>query len=319
VPARINPHPPATEQDLARLAAPLVRAGILKAADFRGPERVPSALLKAGWQRRVREAHRGAPDAMDLHLVLEPWAQLLGDASEEAAPADEGRLAITIDAGMCVIAPLDDVRAAWGEAAAGVVATALHRGLGRVVNVFDPGDLEWVAEWWQESMECYGDDDEEGRKFEEERIRDFAAAQEAVQRSYLRLRTRAELSDALRALPPGVVRRSAAALLSEARAPRRLWPCRAWERIRSGEEGYPTAAVLVTKNADDAVRHAYDEMQETSMNSGYSSPAHAVLLVDTRTPARLAASLRQLHRVLRTLSWGERLVHAVQGLHGTTR
>ena len=269
----------------------------------------------------MREANRGAPDAMDLHLVLEPWAQLLGDASEEAAPADQGRLSITIDAGMCIIAPLDDIRGAWGDAAAGVVATALHRGLGRVINVFDPGDLEWVSEWWQESLECYGDEDEdeEGRKFEEERIRDFAAAQEAVQRSYLRLRTPAELREALRALPAGEVRRSAAALLSEARAPHRLWPCRAWDRIRSGEEGYPTAAVLVTKNADDAVRHAYDEMQESSMNSGYSSPAHAVLLVDTRTPARLAASLRQLHRVLRTLSWGERLVHAVQELHGKAR
>lgn len=319
MPARINPHPPATEQDLARLAAPLVRAGVLKAADFRGSERVPSALLKAGWRRCVREAHRGAPDAMDIHLALEPWAQILGDASEETAPADEGRLAVTIDVGMCVIAPLDDIRGAWGETAAAVVATALHRGLGRVINVFDPGDLEWVAEWWHESMECYGDDDEEGRKFEEERIQDFEAAQDAVRRSYLRPRTRAELREALRALPPGVVRRSAAALLSGARAPRRVWPCRAWERIRSDEEGYPTAAVLVTRRADDAVRHAYDEMQETSINSGYSSPAHAVLLVDTRTPARLAATLRQLHRVLRTLSWGERLVHAVQELHPTTR
>ena len=291
---------------------------MLSAADFCGPERVPSALLKAGWRRRVGQARRGAPDAMHLHLVLEPWAQLLGELSEVAAPADHGRLAITIDAGMCVIVPLDDVRAAWGDTAAGVVATALHRGLGAVVNVWDPEDLEWVAEWWQDSMDCYEDDDEEQRRFEEKRIRDFAASRDDVRRSYVRPRTRAELAEALRALPGGPVRRAAAALLSEARAPRRLWPSRAWDRMRGGEEGYPTAAVLVTRNANDAVHHAYDEMQETSMNSGYASPAHGVLLVDTRTPARLAASLRQLHRVLRTLSWGERLVYAVQELHGST-
>lgn len=267
----------------------------------------------------MQEARRGAPDAMDLHLVLEPWAQLLGELSEEIAAADHGRLAVTIDAGMCVVVPLDEIRAAWGDTAAGVVATALHRGLGAVVNVWDPDDLEWVAEWWQDSMECYADDDEEQRRFEEQRIRDFAASQEAVRRSYLPLRTRAELARALRALPAGQARRAAAALLSQARAPRRLWPCRAWERMRGGEEGYPTAAVLVTRDANDAVRHAYDEMQESTMNSGSPSPAHAVLLVDTRTPARMAATLRQLHRVLRTLSWGERLVYAVQDLHGKTR
>lgn len=292
---------------------------MLSAADFHGPERAPSTLLKAGWRRRVEQARRGAPDAMDLHLVLEPWAQLLGELSEEVAPADEGRLAITIDAGMCVIVPLDDVRAAWGDTAARVVATALHRGLGAVVNVWDPEDLEWIAEWWRDSMECYADEDEEQRKFEKDRIREFAASQGAVRESYLPLGTRAEVADALRAVPAGPARKAAAALLSEARAPRRLWPSRAWERMRGGEEGYPTAAVLVTRDANDAVRHAYDEMQETTMNSGYASPAHGVLLVDTRTPARLAASLRQLHRVLRTLSWGERLVYAVQELHGKTR
>lgn len=319
MPPRINPHLPATEQDLARLAVPLVRAGVLNAGDFRGPEWVPSALVKAGWRRCVEAARRGAPDAMDLHLVLEPWAQLLEGLSEEASPADHVRLSITIDAGMCVIAPLNDIQSAWGEAAAGVVATALRRGLGRVINVFDPDDLEWVAEWWQDSMECFGDEDEEGRKFEEERIRDFAAAQEAVRRSYRSFRTRAELGEALRALPAGPVRRSAAALLSEARAPRRAWRGRAWQRMQSGEEGYPTAAVLLTRHADDAVRHGYDEMQESRMNSGFSSPVHGLVLVDTRTPARLDASLRQLHRVLRTLSWGERLVYAIQELHESAR
>ena len=262
------------------------------------------------------QARRGAPDAMELHLVLEPWARVLGELSEETVPADGGRLAITVDASTCVVVPLDDVRAAWGDAAAGVVATALHRGLGSVVNVFDPGDLEWVAEWWQESLACCEDDDEEARRFEESRIREFAASQEDVRRSYLPLRTRAELKEALRALPPGRVRRAAAALLSEARAPRRLWPSRAWDRMRGDEEGYPTAAVLVTRDANDAVRHAYDEMQESSANSGYVSPAHGVVLLDTRTPARLAATLRQVHRVLRTLAWGERLVYAVQELHG---
>lgn len=304
---------------MARLAVPLVRAGVLIARDFPGPERVPSALLKAGWHRCVEAARRHAPDAMDLHLVLEPWAQLLDGLSEEAAPDDHGRLAVTIDAGMCVLAPLTDIQNAWGEAAAGVVATALRRGLGRVINVFDPDDLEWVAEWWQDSMDCYGDEDEEGRKFEEDRIRDFAAARDAVRRSYRTFRTRAELCDALRSLPAGPVRRSAAALLSEARTPRGTWHGRAWQRMRSGEEGYPTAAVLLTRHADDAVRHGYDEMQESSMNSGFSAPAHGLVLVDTRTPARLDASLRQLHRVLRTLSWGERLVYAIQELHVSPR
>jgi hypothetical protein len=255
---------------------------------------------------------------MELHLVLEPWAQLLGELSEDGTDADAGRIAVTIDAATCVVVPLDDVRGAWGEVAAGIVATALHRGLGAVVNVWDPDDLEWVAEWWRDSIECCDDQDEEERRFEEERIRDFAASQESVRRSYLRPRTRAELAGALGALPPGPVRRAAAALLSGARAPRRLWPSRAWERMRSSEEGYPTAAVLVTRDANDAVRHAYDEMQETSVNTGYVSPAHGVVLVDTRTPPRLAASLRQLQRVLRTLAWGERLVYAIQELHGST-
>lgn len=279
---------------------------------------MPSALLTAGWRRCVEEARRAAPDAMELHLVLEPWAQLLGELSEDGTDADAGRIAVTIDAATCVVVPLDDVRGAWGEVAAGIVATALHRGLGAVVNVWDPDDLEWVAEWWRDSIECCDDQDEEERRFEEERIRDFAASQESVRRSYLRPRTRAELAGALGALPPGPVRRAAAALLSGARAPRRLWPSRAWERMRSSEEGYPTAAVLVTRDANDAVRHAYDEMQETSVNTGYVSPAHGVVLVDTRTPPRLAASLRQLQRVLRTLAWGERLVYAIQELHGST-
>lgn len=196
-------------------------------------------MLADGWQRLVEKSRRGAPDAVDLHVGLEPWAQLLGELSEEVAPGDHGRVAITIDAGMCVVVALEDVRAAWGDAAAGVVAAALHRGLGAVVNVWDPDDLEWVAARWQDSVELYADDDDdEQRRFGESRIRDFAASRDAVRRSYSPLRTRGELAAALRAVPAGPVRRAAAALLSEARPPRRIWPSRAWERMRGGEEGY---------------------------------------------------------------------------------
>jgi hypothetical protein len=297
---------------------PLVRAGLLRRTDWQGAAALPCTLLRDGWRRMVRESQRGAPDAMDLHLVLEPWAYALDGVGERVTRADRACLSVTIDAGRCVIVPLDDVRARWGEDAACVVATALRRGLGHVVNVWDPDDLDWVAEWWQDRMELYDDDDDaEAQQFEANRLQEFAAAQEEVRRCYLDLRSRASLAHALRALPAGVARRSAAALLSEARAPAPLWPSKAWDRMQGGEEGYPTAAVVITKHADDAVRHAYDEVQETTMNSGYSSPPHAVLLLDTRTPARLAGTLLQLRRVLRTLAWGERLVRALQELPDT--
>ena len=302
------------ERELARLAAPLVRAGVLQAGDWSGRDLLPSTLIRQGWARHVRRGSRGAPDAMDLHLILEPWYDALERAGETVTPADEARLAVTIDAGSCVIVPLDDMRARWGDTAAGVVATALRHGLGRVLNVWDPDDLEWIAEWWVECLDCHDEDDEETRRFELDRLAEFQAAQAEVRDSYLRLRSRAELAQALQALPPGAVRRSAAALLAEARAPRRAWPNRALEQLRSSEDGHPTAAVLLTRHANDAVRHAYDELQEQTMNSGCCQPYHAVLLLDTRTSARLAATLRQLHRVLRTLSWGERLVYAIQGL-----
>lgn len=288
---------------------------MLTILDWREPEQVPSGLLREGWRRRIRAAVRGAPNGMDIYLGLEPWAMMLEGVTEEVHARDKPKLAITVDAGVCAIAALDTVRAHWGDTAAGVVATALRRGLGRVINVWDPDDIEWVAEWWQDSMEIYCDDaDAEEKKLEEARIQDFAGAQESVRAAYLNLSTRAELSEALTALPAGRVRRSAAALISESRRPRCLWPSRARERIKTGEEGYETAAVLLTRSANDAVRHGYDEMQEQSMNSGYSSPEHGVLLLDTSTPARLAATLRQLHRVLRTLAWGEHLVHAVLDL-----
>lgn len=315
VPHRINPHPPEVEQHLARLITPLVRARVLTLADWREPEQVPSGLLREGWNRHVRSATRGAPSGMNIHLALQPWSMMLEDATEELRAQDEAKIAITVDAGICAIAALDTVQHHWGETAARVVATALRRGLGRVINVWDPDDIEWVAEWWQDSLEMYCDEeDAEDRKFEKERIQAFAATQQSVRASYLDLSARLDLSAALKALPAGRIRRSAAALLSEARRPRPLWPSRAWQRMKTGEEGYETAAVLLTRTGDDAVRHAYDEMQEQSMNAGYSSPEHGVLLLDTSSPTRLAATLRQLQRLLRTLAWGEHLVHGILDL-----
>lgn len=292
---------------------------MLTLRDWRAAGQVPSNFVREGWQRRIASALRGAPDGMNVHLSLVPWAMMLESAGEEIRPADRAKLAITIDAGVCKIAALDIIRSQWGDTAARVVATALRSGLGRVINVWDPDDLEWVAEWWQDSMEIYCDEgDEEERKQEEARIQAFAVTQESVRRSYLSLTCREELREALSHLPPGPIRRSAAALLLESRQPRRLWPNRQWDRIQTGEEGYPTAAVLLTQTANDIVRHAYDEMQEQQMNSGYSSPEHGMLLLDTSTPARLARGLRHLHRVLRTLASGEYLVHAVLDLADRT-
>lgn len=293
-----------------------MEAGVLSLEDWRyGLD--PSGLLAEGWHRRIRAAMRGAPNGMEVHLGVEPWSMLLQSIDEEKIhPSDERKLAVTIDAGECAIVEIETLRSRWGDTAAGVVAAALRTGLGRVINVWDPDDLGWVADWWQERMDLFSDDqeDEEDRKFEEARIRDFATTQEYVRAAYRRDTSRAGLSEALKTLPPGPVRRSAAALLSDKRQPRSLWPSRAWDRMKSTEDGYPTAAVLITRSASDAVRHAYDELQEHTMNSGYSSPEHGVILLDTRTPARLASSLRQLRRVLRTLAWGEHLVHAILDL-----
>lgn len=318
IPARITP-PVETEQLFARLATPLVRAGVLTLSDWQAAGKVPSNFVRQAWQRRIGSALRGAPDGMNVHLSLAPWAMMLNAAGEEVQPTDEAKLAITIDAGICKIATLEIIRTHWGETAARVVATALRSGLGRVINVWDPDDLEWIAEWWEERLEMYCDEgDEEARKEEEARIQEFAATQESVQRAYLPLTCRAELREALSYLPPGPVRRSAATLLLESRQPRKLWPNRQWERIQTGEEGYPTAAVLLTQTANDVVRHAYDELQEHQMNTHYSSPDHGLLLLDTSTPARLARGLRQLHRVLRTLASGEYLMHAVLDLADRT-
>jgi hypothetical protein len=255
---------------------------------------------------------------MNVHLTLQPWSQLLSSISEETRPTDDAKLAITIDAGTCAIVEMQTLRAKWGDTAAGVVAAALRTGLGRVINVFDPDDLEWIPDWWQDSLEIYCDEeDDTERKFEEKRIQDFAASQEYVRAAYFRHASRSELSKALKTLPAGPVRWSAAALLSEKRQPRRLWPSKAWERMKSTEDGYPTAAVLITRTESDAVRHAYDEMIEHSMNAGYCSPEHGLILLDTSSPARLAQSLRQFQRVLRTLAWGEHLVHSIFELQDT--
>jgi hypothetical protein len=292
---------------------------VLTLADWRGPEPVPSRLLRTGWHRCVRAAARNAPDAMTIHLAIEPWSMLLDRIQEERYPADEGKLAVTVDAGTCAIVSVEAIRNEWGQTAAGVIVTALRTGLGRVINVWDPGDIEWVAEWWQDSMEIYCDEEDAAeKKAEEARIKEFAAAQKHVRATYLEFASRSELSDALKALPTGPIRRSAAALLTSSRRPRKLWPSRAWDRMQTGEEGYATAAVLMTRCANDAVYHAYEEMQERSMNSGFGSPEHGLILLDTSTPSRLTASIRHLHRVLRTLAWGEHLVHAILELQDSS-
>jgi hypothetical protein len=284
---------------------------VLTAADWHYGQD-PCGVIREGWNRQIRKAARCAPSGMEIHLSLAPWSALLESVSEEVRRADEFKLAVTIDAGMCAIVEMQTLRAKWGDTAAGVVTAALRTGLGRVINVWDPVDLEWIPEWWQDSLEMYGDEeDDKERKAEEKRIQDFAASKDYVHASYFRQTTRTELVEALKSVPKGPVRWSAAALLSEKRQPRTLWPSKSWERTKSTEDGYPTAAVLITRTANDAVRHAYDEMQEQSMNSGYYSSEHGLILIDTSSQARLAQSLRQLQRVLRTLAWGEHLVHAI--------
>lgn len=303
------------------LARPLVEAGVLTLDDWRYGQD-PAGLLAEAWKRGIRTAMRDAPNGMEVHLGLEPWSMLLEGMQEEIHPSDHAQLAVTIDASECVVVEVDKLRAKWGETAAGVIATALRAGLGRVINVWDPDDLEWVADWWHDRLDMFAvedgeeenPEDAEDRKFEERRIQEFAATQEFIRQSYLRDTTRTALTDALKTLPAGPIRRSVAALLTTKRQPRSLWPSRALERMKSTEDGYPTAAVLITRSFDDPVRHAYDEVQESTMNSGYSSPEHGVILLDTRSPARLALSLRQLQRVLRTLAWGEHLVHAILDL-----
>jgi hypothetical protein len=83
-----------------------------------------------------------------------------------------------------------------------------------------------------------------------------------------------------------------------------------------GDQGYPSAAVLVTKGTNDVVRHAYDEVQSSAMNSGESAGPHAAILIDTSSPARLTAGIQQFNRVLRTLAWGEHLMAAIGELQG---
>lgn len=308
VPPLLRAHGLAMERMLATLLIPLARAGLLRAPNGdRSEECPPSRLLGESWRWHVRRAGRRGPGALDIHLCIQPLVQVLPDA---AAAAGVGRLAITIDAGRCVVVALASVRERWGELAAGVIATALRKGLGRVLHVWDPDDLEWVAEWWIERLECFDDDPAE-MAFEVERIAEFNVIREQLRRSYAAIRSRAGLREALRTLPEGPVRRSAAALLTDSREARAHWPSATLERGRFGT-AHPTAAVLLTKEPNDVVRHAYDEVQDDVANGGYLAPPHAVVLLDTRSPARLAASAREVQRVLRTLSWGERLVHAIR-------
>lgn len=308
VPPCLRTHGLATERMLAPLLIPLARAGLLRAPSSDPSENcAPSTLLGESWRRHVQRSGRRAPGALDIHLCIQPLVQVLPDA---AAAAGVGRLAITIDAGLCVVVALSSVRERWGDLAAGVIATALRKGLGRVLHVWDPDDLEWVAEWWIERLECFDDNPAE-MAFEVERIAEFNGIREQLRRSYASIRSRAELREALRALPEGPVRRSAAALLTDSRSTRAHLPSATLDRCRFGT-GHPSAAVLLTNESNDVVRHAYDEVQDDAANGGHLAPPHAVVLLDTRSPARLAASAREVQRVLRTLSWGERLVHAIR-------
>jgi hypothetical protein len=279
---------------------------------------VPTEVVARGWMRQSARILEDAGDGMEVHLTLSLWADLLARCDEPVRPGEAGCLAAVVEVDTCSVLSLEAVSRRWGEEAAAVVAAALVAGLGQVVHVFAPDDLDWVAEWWVECIESVDEDDEEERRLSLERVGEFRGAQAFV-RGLAVNRGRAALLAGLRALPAGPVRRSAARLLATARRspPRRR--AAALDRIRSSEDGYDSAAVLLTRDADDAVRHAYDEMQEQSVNSGFGPPPHAVHLVDTRSPARLTASLRRLRHVLRTLARGQHLVRAVQDLLPTGR
>jgi hypothetical protein len=258
----------------------------------------------------VDSCRRHAPDALNIHLELAPWADVLAERGVKPTELDESQLCVSIDTGSCIIAPLDTISAHWGPRAAKVVFTALRRGLGRVINVWDPDDLEWFAEYWLETLDFYTDD-AASREFVIGKIEEFGVSATHVNDSFLPVG--ADLRTALKSLPSGPIRRSAAALLSQARTARALFPDPSLQRMQA-TQGYPSAAVLLTKGPDDAVRHAYDEVQENAMNSGESTGPHAVVLLDTSCQDRLAADVQQLHRVLRTLAWGERLVWEIKEL-----
>jgi hypothetical protein len=307
-------HRPETEVALRSLAIPLARAGLVKPEDWKGHGTTPSSVLRNAWQRIIRSARRNAPDAINVHLALHPWAQLLDRLGEAPTAREEQTVCVLVDSGTCHIASMDTVAAHWGRPAARVVATALHRGLGRVINVWDPNDLAWLAEHWVECLDCYDDDPKE-RRFALDRIATFAKIHAAVEKLYISPRSRSELRRHLHALPAGSIRRAAAGLLTTSRAPRKLCPTRAMNRLQ-GDQGYPSAAVLVTKGTNDVVRHAYDEVQSSAMNSGESAGPHAAILIDTSSPARLTAGIQQFYRVLRTLAWGEHLMAAIGELQG---
>ncbi|HET6229662.1 MAG TPA: hypothetical protein VFE05_06230 [Longimicrobiaceae bacterium] len=287
---------------------------MLTGADRPAGGGLPTELIGRSWARHSARSLAHAGDGMEVHLTLSLWSDLAEQCQEPVRPREEGCFAVVVEVDTCSVLSLEAVSRRWGEKAAAVVATALRTGLGRVVHVFVPDDLDWVAEWWVDCIESVEDDEEEERRLSLERVQEFQAAQEFVRGLSADLRERAALLDGLRALPAGPVRRSAAGLLSTRRQPCALRPDAVLDRIRSTEDGYDTAALLLTRDADDAVRHAYDEMQEHSMNSGFGPPPHAVHLVDTRSPVRLAASLRHLRRVLRTLALGQHLVRAVHDL-----
>jgi hypothetical protein len=294
---------------LRSLAIPLANAGLLKPEDWKGPGTTPSSVLRNAWQRIIRSARRNAPDAINVHLSVHPWAQVLERLGQSPTAREERTVCVLIDSGICHIASMDTVATHWGRPAARVVATALHRGLGRVINVWDPNDLAWLAEHWVECLDCYDDDPKE-RRWALERIATFSKIHSAVEKLYVSPRSRSELRRHLHALPAGSIRRAAAGLLTTSRAPKKLWPTRALERL-GRDQGYPSAAVLVTKGVNDVVLHAYHEVQDSAMNSGESTGPHAAILIDTSSPARLAAGIQQFNRVLRTLAWGEHLMAAV--------
>jgi len=302
----------------------------LDPADCKGGDTYPSALITAGWRRWIARAMRGAPDAVSVHATLSPyghtleeegnrpdewsaWAQNHALDRVEVRESDHQRLVVILDSSMCNVVSLGAVERHWGPQAVRVVTLALREGLGRVINVWTPCDLEWLMEHW---IECVDYEDPEDKVFTRNRIREFRTAQRTVVRASRPFKRRRDLLRALQTLPAGPVRQSAAGLLSTSRRPPVVWRSAAMHRLKY--HGDPSACVLLTTAGHDAVHSAYDELQESRANAGEYQPPHGVLLLDTRTPARMSASIRKLHRLLRTIRWAECLLDAVNALYDAT-
>lgn len=317
MPNRIVLTAESVEQVFAALAVPLLRAGVLTPSDWRPATPAPSDMIATAWDRWGATLRRDAPDVLSLHLVVQPWAAVLRslDEDEEPTARDHQRLAVILDSSVCRMIAMEAAVHAWGREGAATAMYALRRGLGTVAHVATPGELDWVAEWWVERADIF--EDREDRDLAHEQLSTFMIAKDEINEiARLAPRTPDAVRSGLQSLPAGPVRRAAAALLSRRRP---TFTGHALDHVASASEtGRASAAVLLTWRANDGVVDAYHEQHDDAMNTGMWFPPHSVLLLDTSTPPRLAAGLRNLRRMLRTMAHAEHLTRAMTELNEAT-